>query len=307
MPIKGRKKYIAAKIETTKGTAIAVGGTQGKILAFDPVMDQDIEFEDRMPAGISMGSLAGVPGAYAGRFRARVELRGSGTAGTLPLWASTLLVACGNNNTNVAATSDTIAPVSSISDEKTVTIALWEDGVQKKIIGAKGNAVFSGEFGKRLFVEFDFRGVWVANPTITHETTLPRRFAGATCQLGGAYNLPISRFRFDLGNQIELRPDVTQDSALSYAYNAARKPTISFDPEHVTVATYDLFGKQLASTTAALVITVGSVAGNIITINAPRVQFIDPKTADRQGLLTHEVNCQLNAEAGDDEYSIVFT
>lgn len=307
-----RRRWVAAKIETTKGTAISLTGSDAKLLVFDPKLEQEMERESRAPAGLASGELAALPGAYNGRFTCRVEARGSGTAGTLPLWASTLLVACGHAVTTVEDTSNTLAPISSFDSQSTVTIALWEDGVKKSLAGAMGTFKVGGEYGKRVFIDFDFRGIWQAPvdeaaPSITHETTGPLRLAGATFSVGSSGS-NISRIEFDQRARVELRPGIGNASALSHAYLGPREaPMVRFDPEARLVADHDIFGLWLAGTTQALSLAIGSAAGNTITLAVPRLQYINPKDGERNGMQIYDVESKAIALAGDDEYSIAFT
>jgi hypothetical protein len=297
MALHTRFKTIAAKIEDTKGTAETLTASEAAILAFDPAIDQSIEFENRMPAGFAGGVTTATPGVYGATFTASVELRGSGTAGTLPAWAETLLVACGLKDNG----SGVLQPILAMDDQKTVTIAIWEDGRKKQIHGAMGNAVLRGTFGQRTMVEFTFTGIWdsptdEATPTgITHESTSPLRFAGTTFTFD-SYHPKLSEFSFDLGNDVQLRPDVEVDPAGVFsAYIAGRQPTVTLDPEAVKVATHDLYGKWIAGTTVDFALSVGSTTGNIVAVNMDRLQYMSPTNAERNGLKVD----QLTAEPRD--------
>lgn len=308
---KQRSKWLAVKVESTKGTAATLGTTGAKFRCFEPVLDQDITMEERMPAGVAMGSLASVPGALMGVFRCRVELRGSGAAGTLPYYAQTLLTACALKNTNTPSTSDELNPISAETDETCVTIGLYEDGVLKRIKGAMGNAVITGEYGRRAFIEFDFKGVWVdptdaAAPTSSDESTAPLRVASCVLTLNGSYHPKVSRFSLDLGNQIHLRPDIETEAAVLHAYCAERLPRFSFDPEAELVAAHDFFGKFKSGATLALSLQIGTTTGNRILITADKLQYADPKTTDSNGLQRYAINATLNATNGNDEFTIKF-
>lgn len=298
-----RRKWVAAKVEAVKGTPEALTDAEAKLLVFDPSLEQDIEQEARTPAGLSMGRLSAINGPYAGRFRARVEVRGKG--GGLPYWASTLLLGCG-----FKATGALLEPVSSIEDQKTLTIAVWDDGVKKMLTGAMGSVNLTGEHGRRVFAEFDFRGVWVApvdaaNPAPIHEATAPPRFANSIFQIG-ALHPNISRWAMDLGNDVQLRADVESNAAILHAYIADRNPTWRFDPEAFKVADNDLYGQFLAGTEFAATLTINNVVGNKITFEVPKLQYSQTTTTNRNGLTVHDLVAGANATAGDDELTIEF-
>ncbi len=240
-----------------------------------------------------------------------MELRGESTATTVPLWAKTLLYAAGMEEADNAAAPGELSLVSGFSSQKTVNFAIWEDGLKKSLAGAMCNARFFGDFAKRIFVEFTLRGIWQtpvdeAHPTgIAHETTTPLQLKSATFTVGGNAR-KIGRFELDLGNDIQLRPDVASSTGLAHAYLADRAPTLQFDPEADLVANDDIFGDWIAGTTAAFQLMAGSAAGNQVQIDAPRLQYINPQEANRNQLFTHDIQCQLNADAGDDEFTLAF-
>lgn len=307
MPLHSRKRWVAAKIESVKGTLESFAAGDAKILAFDPEIMQETEFEERAPAGIAMGRLAGVPSEHAGRARIRVEVRGSGSGGTLPVWAQTLLLASSMSS----ASGGTCSLVSDFDDQPTVSLAVYKNGKREALAGAMCNAVIEGETGKRVFIEFDIRGIWqapvdaAAPSPITHETTKPLQLKSATFTIGGDAKR-IGRFRLDFGNDVQLRMNQAKATAIEHAYLANRSPTVQFDPEDELVADEDYYGAWIAGTTAALALNLGGTTGNQVNIAAPRVQYIDPNGADRNRIQTLDMNGQLNADAGDDEFTIAF-
>lgn len=306
--IHGRKCWVGAKIEAERGTPETLTADDYAILAYEPEINPEVDFEQRQPAGLAMGQLAAEPTGLGGRARLRVELRGSGDdeTPTLPHWAATLLIASG-----MAADAGELSLVSDFDDQKCVTLAINKDGLLKQLTGAMCNAIVSGETGRRTWIEFDVRGIWVsptdeAVPSPTHETTRPLMLKGATLTVGGEGELMIGSFRHDFGNTIELRDDESKDGAFLHAFLADRAPTFEFDPEARKVADHDVFGQWVARTEAALSLQLGSGAGNQLTLAAPRLQYIDPREANRKQLLTHQTRGQFNAEAGDDEFTYTF-
>lgn len=307
-----RKKFVAAKIETTKGTAESLVAANYKILAFDPVLDQDINFADRRPAGIAMGRLESIPEEYKGTAKLRVELKGSGSS-SLPVFASTLLLACGFKSTAITG-GVRLDLVSSVADQKCATIGLVEDGMLKVLSGAMGDFEIVGEAGKVAYIDFNMRGIWnlpvdASQPTgITQESTLPLRTADMSLTLGGAAFGKLSRWSFRAGNDVQLRWDMEQVSAIAHAYVADRSPMFAMDPEAVSVADDDLFGDSLAGVTSALAMQLpkdaSAVAGNQILIDAPKVQRTNPKTSNRNGLQSHDIEAIV--VGGDEAYTISF-
>jgi hypothetical protein len=100
---------------------------------------------------------------------------------------------------------------------------------------------------------------------------------------------------------------VNTSSGYKSAVITGRRPSLSIDPEMVLVATYDFFGKWRSGNEGALSLALTGAAGNICTITAPKVQYTAPKLAEKSGIRSLGIDCQLNRNAGDDELSLAFT
>src|SRR4051812_44724598 len=110
MPLLKRKTILAAKQETTMGTAVSLAAADAAFNVMDAQITHDIPPGERWGQG-SLSKLASVPGARQGKVTFYVELGGSGTSGTpTPAWATTLLPACG-----WTVTSNVFSPTSSTS------------------------------------------------------------------------------------------------------------------------------------------------------------------------------------------------
>ena len=308
MILNARKKYVAVKIENTAGTAESLSDSDFALLAFDPQINQNTSFTSRTPAGMGPGQLKGVPEERMGTASFQIEVKGSGTAGTLPKWAEQALIASGFKDDGTGV----LNPIIALADQKPATIGIYEDGLLKKLRGAMANATIEGEFGKRALISFEFSGIWVApsdmgtEPAPTLPSESPLRVAAATFNIASAAK-KISNFSLDLGNDIQMRPSVADESGLAHAYLADRAPTISFDPEADLVANDDVFGDWIGGTEAALSINLGSTSGNQVGISGDRLQYIDPQETTRQGMIAHEMSAQLNAASGNDEISFDFS
>ena len=110
-----------------------------------------------------------------------------------------------------------------------------------------------------------------------------------------------------MANVVTLRGSVNALSGYLSAIITGRKPTMTFDPEMVTVATYDFYGKLRSNNEGALSTVLGASSGNIITNTAPKVQYVGINPADRGGINTLGMDCRLNKNSGDDELSIALT
>ena len=306
MPILKRKRILAAKIETTPGTAETLAAADGAMNIFDAMIQNETEVVQREGQG-GFSPLPAVLAAYAGRATFKTHLIGGGSAGTSPLWATALLPACGFKNTAGTFTPSSEGPGSNV---KTVTLALYIDGLKKTLRGCMGNCKFTMTAGRPVEVEFDFRGIWVdpidaSALAPTYPTTAPLRFASSGLTLAAAAIPPVRQFTIDFGNEVALREDSQDASGLAYAVVTGRRVNGTLDPESALVASHDVFGIFKAGTEKALAISLGS-ANNIVSFAAPKLQFLKPEEADRNGVQCENVPYQLNrsVSAGDDELSI---
>lgn len=302
------RTQLAAKIETTEGTAIALAAADA-VLAANMKFEHTIDQGERPNKSASISPWPNIPGARQATLEFDVELKGSGTAGTAPEFGK-LLKACGFAETVVASTSVTYLPSS--SGFVSLTMGLYEDGMCHLLWGARGTVKLSLEAGKPAMMHFVFKGADfsvtdVAMLTaVSYQSSLPPAFLSASFTID-SYAALIGKLEFDLANKVSLRPDANQGSGFKSAVITARRPVMSFDPEKVLVAGYDFYGKLRSGNLGALTATVGSVAGNRCVVTAPKVQYTKIAEADKDGLRTLGIDCLLARNTGDDELSLAFT
>ena len=300
-----RKRVLAAKIETTPGTAVSLTAADAAMNIFDAEIQPQIEFVERQGQG-SFSQLPGTLGPEGGVATFATELVGGAT---VPKWASTLLPACGFVDASNVFSPKSEAPGSNV---KTLTIALYQDGIVKKLRGCAGNVVFKFLAGKVVRVEFTFTGIWVA-PTdtailsgITYPTTSPLRLVSSALTVG-AWSPKIAELTLDIGSQVVMREDAADASGYAHGLITGRKVSGSMNPESTLAATNNIFGDMTSRNEKALSAVLGST-GNKCTFAAPKLQWTNPQTADRGDLQTDQAAFQLNrsASAGDDELTITF-
>jgi len=312
----GRVKVLQVSLETEKGTLVA-GATH--VLAFEPVMQLTDSTQSREPSGAALGHFPAVSGERVGTCTFRTELRAVSGAATAAIDAglAILLQACGFGLT--AGPPNVFAPVSSVAAMKTITIGMHEGGgdnpnsMYKQLHGCMGNVRISGEFGKPVFFEFDFSGVWnppttVAVPTATINTQLPIRAAAVTFTIG-SYNPLISTFNLDMGNKITPVEDIQKAQGVTFYVITGRDPVITMDALAELIAYYDAYGLWLVGTEAALSMAFTNGTRGL-TLAAPKLQHRAPQEGDRDGKLTEEITAQLNVsdhDTGNDELTLTAT
>jgi hypothetical protein len=308
-PLLVRQRVFAAKAEVTTGTAQTLAGTDGALFNYcaSPKFEADIPATKRQGQG-TLSRVKAVPGAYKGKASFKTELFGSGTAATAPGWATLLLPAA-----SCLFTSNVATPVTGPASFPTVTLGLFRAGRLYRIAGTALDLTMKGKSGSPIEIDWKAEGVWQAPIsqaliTPTYPTVVPPRFAGATFTVGGT-SYTIENFEFALGNSLYVRPDITQTAGYKGAVVTDRNPVLKIDPESLPLGTQDWYAAHLAMTTFAFTMTVGTVAGNQMTLASPVLQLVaPPKDKESGDVLRDDLEFIpiRNTNAGDDEWSLTF-
>lgn len=311
--ILSNRQVIAAKVETTEGTAIALAGADANNLIMEPKFEADVPMYERPFLDNSLSPQKAIATTRLARLSFKVEAKGSGTAGIAPALGK-LLRACGFAETVVAVTSVTYNPTSALANIPTLSLAIYKDGLRKAIKGARGNVKYSAKAGEPGMFEFEFTGVYdevtdvaIITPSGV-ETTVPVALLSAAFSIA-SFSAFVSQLTFDMGNTLAPRGDINQALGYISTLLTKRNPKGSFDPEDELVATHDFYGRWLAGTTGALTWKHQGSAGNIATFTVPACQYMKLSEADRNGIavLNSDFLMARSSTGGDDELSIAFT
>lgn len=308
MPLLKKRSHIAAKIETTSGTLESLLVADTAFNVFDVQVTPNITFTPRQSTG-SFSQLKAIAEGYGATCTFKTEVYGDGLGG-VPGWASTFLPACGWKNT-----AGTFAPISDDAgaDVKTISLAHYVDGLRWQMRGCAGTWKLNVEVGKLATIEWTFTGVYVALAdsallSPTYPTTSPFRAANSTFTIGSSSPC-FSSLEIDAGNEVFLRPCVTNTDASGYsaAIITGRSVTGSLDPEMDLVATKNWYSNWVSSTEEAFTFSMSN-ATDKITFAAPKWQATNMTPGDRDGVLTNQIQWQANksAAAGNDELTIAF-
>ena len=298
MPRIKRVRLLAAAAETTAGTAESVDVADAAFNAFDTMIQQAVEMEERAMQG-GHSRLPSVPGARQGRCTFGSHFYGGSAT---PAGMAVFLpgVGMGLDGTSAFYQLDALPVGAASTTQKALTLASYQNGRIKKIFGAQGNMKCTFPAGKLALAEFDYLGKWAApiDGTIldpTYPTGAPLRVVSATATVGAYAAFKLASVGLDLANNLYLREDVNDATGFCVCVITDRLPKITLDPESELVATKDVYGEWLASTEAnlSIVLTNGT---DTCTITASDLQFINPQEADRNGLEIDTIECQLNAD-----------
>jgi hypothetical protein len=301
-PLLTKKTAIRVKLETTKGTKIT---TDQYLFVSNLKTDPAADFIERPGTGLYRGHAArGVIGARKGKVSFDCELRGTGSGGC-EAGLAILLQACG-----LKATSALIYSMHSThTDDKTISIDVFQDGMNKCLIGASGTWKLGGNAGNRAVFSFEFQGIWqaavdTALPAANPSTTLPLMMQGGTFTIA-TNAIKIDKFELDIGADVQPREDVAAVGGIAYFMTPDVMPMLSIDPEAQLVANYDFYGLWLAGTEAA-VSAVFKNATDQLTIAIPAFQIRELPEGERTGKLIHDMTGQCNHSSGNDGVTLTF-
>ncbi len=306
-----RKAIILAKKEVTYGTDIVPVAATNAIMCSEPQIKPLFERLDRNYAETSLSHQGHFIVGKMYEITFTTEIKGSGVAGTAPE-IGPLFEGAAHAETLVVSTSAAYDPVSENFDS--LSIYFHRDGIQHKIIGARGTKL-QAVLNRREFgvINWTFQGLYagpadVAYPSPTYNATLPPRVVGATFTMGG-YSPIASRLEINIDNKVGVKDDINSADGILEVILGADKREVkgSFDPEVVALATKDFWSEWEAGTEQALSCLVGATAGNKYTISGAKCVYDEVGYGDRSGLLTYQNAFSFKKTSGDDEHQFLFT
>jgi hypothetical protein len=296
MPLLSKRSSLAAKIETTPGTAIT--------LAAEDMIDATVRNVSVSPTiekiqRDSQNTFAKLESA-GGERRATVsfdtDLLGDG-AGTSPGWCDQLWPACGLINT-VGETWVTTGGEAVGTNVKTLTIEACVNGIRHTIAGAVGTFQLSGGAGKPVVCSWTFEGKYLGKSDAVVLTdavtgTAPLRWSSSTALDLDGYAPCASTFSIDLGNQLFLRPcqGTADDTGFVAGEITDRVTTFQIDPEAATEATEALFADWESSSSRAVTFSFANTNDKMgIEFDA---EIIAVSPGDRGGLHIEQYTWQV--------------
>lgn len=302
-----RNMLLLAKTETTQGTdsvpTAALNSILARGIAPTPV---NAEFAERDLIRPYFGNTGSVQVVSFSSIEFEVEFAGAGTAGNAPRW-SPLLQACGFSQTLTAGVEAIYSPLT--NNQSSVTIYVFLDGVRHVMTGCKGNVAFTLSARGIPLMRYSFTGFTstvtdVANPSGSDFSGFVaplavNRINTPTLSLHGTA-VKTTEFTLDMGNEINYRNYIgAEDVAFTN-----RNPTGNTTFEYDAIATKNWFSITNLGTLGTLNMVHGTVAGNIVELDAPRVQITNPAISDDGGIAMLSVGLGLQPDTGNDELII---
>jgi hypothetical protein len=289
MPLLKKVSVLAAKIETTIGTAISLSGSDAVFNVYNANIVPNIQMTDREGQG-AFSKLTSVLGQQTGTCTFSTDLTMSTSE---PNWASTFLPACGLGKTSTTYGCKSEAPGSTV---KTLTMAHYVNGVIRRIRGAVGSFTISCLAGQKITLDFTFQGVYdsfeagaILSPT--YPTAEAMRWASSATTIGGTA-VAASALTFDLGNVISPLESQAVDEGVKNFIITDRRPTLSIDPEADTSDSVTRYGNMLAMNAVAIAWDANNTGGGGggWDFSMPAAQIINHQPGERGGIETEQLN-----------------
>lgn len=313
-----RNAAVLTKIETTYATdSVPTGGSNSMLVSEVQITPLEASSVDRDLVRPYFGASEQLVGTYFARARFRIELAGSGTAGTAPPFGP-LLRMCGLAETITASNRVEYAPISSAFESGSIYIG--DDGVQHKFLGSRGTWELDLSLGARPSFMFDMMGLYSA-PTATAlpSTTLTAfqkplvvndantgdmTFGGtyATGSVTGGTSYPSRGMTLSLGNSVNHIPLLGGESVDI----TGRLVTGHTDLDLTAAQEVTFAGTVVANTTQAVSIQHGTAAGNIFLLHAPAVQLANYTKQELSGKRLIGFDTRLVPVSGNDEFRLCF-
>lgn len=312
MPMYWNEKTILFKTEATYGVDAAPTGAANALLATDvrlmPMEGQDVDRALELPY---MGASGTVAVDLHAKLSFKVEVKGSGAAGTPPAFGA-LLKACACAEVIVAATSVTYSRVS--KNHSSATIYINIAGTLYKMLGTRGTATLRVTASGIVYLEFELTGLFTqpsaqavpavtlgnqlsAFPTVASSINTPAFTIDGTAHV-------LRSLALNFGNTVSGRFLIGSEGIIIHPIAESLDLTI----EAVPLATFNPY--QLAQTGAqkAVALTHGTIAGDIVTLTLPKCQFARPAGLEnQQGIVEWPLRATPLPDTGNDQLTLAFT
>ena len=307
--LKWKSKLVLAAIETKYGADVSPGGgaaVQVSDVQLTPMDGTDIVRNLEKPY---LGGDATAPGELHAKLAFKVELSGSGTAGTAPNWG-VLLRGCGIAQTVTISTKVVYNPVS--SSHESLSLHVWIDETRYILLGARGSVKFALTAQAIPQMEFEFTGLFTV-PTQASQVT-PNYTGYQTPLVSNSTNTPVFTvkgaafvmrdFMLDIANAVESRFLIGSEGVLI----TDRADTLETTVEAKVLTAFDPFTLARDETQMPVALKHGVEAGHCLTFNIPKAQIQRLSgLQSTQNIKEWPLKFALLPRAGDDQWTLTLT
>lgn len=312
-----RNTAILAGLESVYGVSAALDATDAMLVS-NMVVNTELDKVDRPHIREAFGAPEQLPGQGRINIDFDVELSGSGTAGTAPVWGE-LLQACGMTATVSASSRVEYQPNTLHDTTKSVTIKYHMDGLVYLALGCRGTVALKMPLGGIPLLSFKFVGLdggesatsnpsqtltaWKAPVVITDVTasdiTLGCSYSAGAISGGTTY--PSRGLEVDLGNTVRHRPLLGGEKVTIQDRVTVGKMEL----ELTAAQEVDFRTAARACTTTSLGFQFGTTPGYKVLIHAPAVQRDKLAYVDVDGEALVGMDLRFRPVMGNDELRIV--
>ncbi|NIB44812.1 hypothetical protein HBA55_34850 [Pseudomaricurvus alkylphenolicus] len=300
-----RKKVVLAKIESTYGTDPTPDGSNA-------ILTKNLEIQplqgNRVTRGLDRATLGNdqeIPTSFYTGVTFEVELAGAGTAGDVPGYG-VLLRGCGFNEV-ISVGVD--VQYNLISDAfESIAMYYYHDGQYFKVLGSRGSVSFALNKDQLPVMRYSFMGLHTPVAALAMVTPDHSEFIQPIAVTADntptytvdSYAASAEAFSADIANNVVYR-NVVNSEAVKIT---DRAPAGTLNFEEPAIGTKDFYAICEAATLVPIQIVHGVTAGNIVQIDAPKVQLSQPSKADSDGISVLQTNTLFVPNAGDDEFKL---
>ncbi|MAS98342.1 MAG: hypothetical protein CMF29_05390 [Kiritimatiellaceae bacterium] len=202
-------------------------------------------------------------------------------------------------------------PVS--SNFASVAIQYNLDGIEHKILGARGSYSLSLAVGEVPSITFSMTGLYTEPTDTTADTAayslqatpvLFKQGNTVASSFAGYDGAAIQSFSVDMANEVIARELVGADKSVILTN---RQPTGEAVIETPTIAAKNFFSQATSDTTGLVSMQHGTTAGNIVSILCPTVDITNPSYSSSDGISMLNIPFTPVPNTGNDEIKLVFS
>ena len=308
-PIRWASKTILAKLHTVYTTDPVPTGANAMLLTdveFRPMEGQDVPRNLERPW---LGGQEQWPAGLTAQLTGSIELVGSGTAGTAPAWGP-LARACGLAEVITVGTSVAYNPISRLHEA--VAVYFYIDETRHILLGARGTAELQVNAQGFPALRVTLTGLWVepsqsAPPVVDFDDFKDPQLAtdaNTPVFTVNGVDLVMRSTTLNLGCDVQSRLLVGREEIRI----VNRAEEISCVVEAVPLNEFNPFALAKARTKVPFVLTHGTGAGFITTVEADKCQ-VGRLTGyqQNQGLAEWPLTLRPQPTAGNDQFTITLT
>lgn len=206
--------------------------------------------------------------------------------------------------------TDTLGAASAVAQEDipTLSFAMYDDNIQKRAKGGRGNMRIAATTGEVAMLTFEFTAAY---ETVTDSASLtgvaspfkvPPILLGVTLVTGSEGSTPSFRpqfnaFELDTGHQLAYRTSMQESSGILETVIVARNGSGSIDPEVDLESSFPFYGNWANQVIENMRVDIGSATANKFIIQCPGIRPTNIAGSNRDNIATYSKSFALTGGA----------